>query len=118
VARVENIAPVREGMIATVHGPSGTARALANGAQYTIAGKTGTAQRVSRRGNVSMDPRSLPMHLRHQALFVGYAPAEAPTIAVAVMVESGGYGSSTAAPIARRIMDAWLLPKPREQVTP
>src|SRR5690606_39555834 len=55
------------------------------------------------------DPRTLPYHLRHQALFAGYAPAEDPTIALAVVVEHGGYGGATAAPIARRIFDAWLL---------
>jgi penicillin-binding protein 2 len=76
-----------------------------------MAGKTGTAQRVSRKGNVSTNPHSLPLHLRHQAWFIGYAPAADPRIAVAVMVEHGGYGGSTAAPIARKLFDAWLLGK-------
>ncbi len=106
-----NLQVIREGMIRTVHGPGGTARVISVGAPYLIAGKTGTAQVVSRRGNVSVNPRNLPMHLRHRALFIGYAPAENPTIAVAVVVEGGGYGSSTAAPIARKILDAWLLGK-------
>src|SRR5690606_24698784 len=96
---------------ATVNGPRGTARAAGAGAPYTIAGKTGTAQRSSRKGNISADPRSLPYHLRHTALFIGYAPAEDPTIAVAVVVEHGGYGGSAAAPIARAVFDAWLLGK-------
>src|SRR3546814_9667809 len=74
-----------------------------------MAGKTGTAQRVSRKGNVSTNPHLLPLHLRHQAWFIGYAPAQDPRIAVAVMVEHGGYGGSTAAPIARKLFDAWLL---------
>ena len=52
------------------------------------------------------------MHLRHRALFIAFAPAEAPTIAIAVAVEGGGYGASTAAPIARKVFDAWLLGKP------
>jgi penicillin-binding protein 2 len=56
----------------------------------------------------------LPLHLRHQAWFIGYAPADDPKIAVAVMVEHGGYGASTAGPIARKIMDAWLLGKKPE----
>src|SRR5690606_1710573 len=99
---------VREGMESTIHG-RGTATAMARGAPYRMAGKTGTAQRVSRRGSASMDPRSLPYHLRHQALFAGYAPADDPTIALVVVVEHGGYGGSTAAPIARKIFDAWLL---------
>ena len=109
---------VQEGMVQTMHGARGTGRRSAAGAEYTIAGKTGTAQRSSRRGNVSADPRSLPYHLRHTALFVGYAPAEDPRIAVAVMVEHGGYGGSAAAPIARQVFDAWLLGKMPEGVEP
>jgi penicillin-binding protein 2 len=107
---------VHEGMVATIHG-GGTATMMARGATYTMAGKTGTAQKVSRKGSRSMDPRSLPYHLRHQALFVGYAPAENPQIAIAVSVEHGGYGGSTAAPIARKVFDAWLtgqMPVPEE----
>lgn len=105
------IRAVQGGMEGTIHDPGGTGRAMAIGASYRMAGKTGTAQRVSRKGNVSTNPHSLPLHLRHQAWFVGYAPAEDPRIAVAVMVEHGGYGGSTAAPIARKLFDAWLLGK-------
>jgi penicillin-binding protein 2 len=111
VAKPANVVPVQEGMYGTVYGPGGTAHAIGVTAPYHIAGKTGTAQRISRKGGTSFDPKRLPLHLRHQALFVGYAPYEAPTIVVAVSVEGGGFGSSTAAPIARRILDAWLLPK-------
>ena len=107
----DHLRAVHEGMVATVNGPRGTARAIGVGAPYLIAGKTGTAQRSSRRGNVSADPRSLPYHLRHTALFVGYAPADDPRIAIAVVVEHGGYGGSSAAPIARKVFDAWLLGK-------
>lgn len=102
---------VHEGMVRTVHGPGGTARVISYGIPYRIAGKTGTAQLISRRGSASLDPKKLPMHLRHRALFIGFAPAENPTIALAVVVEGGGYGASTAAPIARKIFDAWLLGK-------
>ncbi|MGY1425881.1 penicillin-binding protein 2 [Lysobacter sp. A289] len=109
---------VQEGMVATVNGPRGTARATGRGAPYTIAGKTGTAQRSSRKGNISRDPHSLPYHLRHTALFIGYAPAEEPTIAIAVVVEHGGYGGSTAAPIARAGFDAWLLGKMPDGLAP
>ncbi len=106
----EHLQAVREGMIATVHGP-GTATNIRHGLEYLIAGKTGTAQVVSRRGSAAVNPRSLPMHLRHRALFIAYAPANDPTIAVAVAVEGGGYGASTAAPIARKILDAWITGK-------
>src|SRR5690606_21379124 len=103
--RADNVRVVQEGMEMTIHGPGGTARAMSVGAPYRMAGKTGTAQVVSRRGTAAVDPRSLPMHLRHRALFIGFAPAEDPQIAVAVAVEGGGYGGSTAAPIARKNLD-------------
>lgn len=106
---------VREGMIGTVHG-AGTATNIRPGLTYLIAGKTGTAQVVSRRGTAAINPRSLPMHLRHRALFIAFAPADAPKIAIAVAIEGGGYGSATAAPIARKVFDAWLLGKPVEPV--
>ncbi|MFE0501379.1 penicillin-binding protein 2 [Lysobacter soli] len=110
-----NLRAVQEGMMATM-GPGGTGRAMAAGAPYLMAGKTGTAQKISRKGSQSFDPHSLPYHLRHQALFVGYAPADNPTIVVAISVEHGGFGGSTAAPIARKIFDAWLLGKMPEPV--
>lgn len=103
-----NVQVVREGMMATMQ-PGGTGYSNARGAPYQMAGKTGTAQVASRRGTAAVNPKSLPMHLRHRALFVGFAPAQTPTIAVAVAVEGGGYGNSTAAPIARKILDAYLL---------
>jgi penicillin-binding protein 2 len=80
-----------------------------------MAGKTGTAQVISRRGTAAVDPRSLPMHLRHRSLFVGFAPADNPTIAIAIAVEGGGYGGSTAGPMARKIFDAYLLGKMPEK---
>ncbi|WP_159016702.1 penicillin-binding protein 2 [Cognatiluteimonas profundi] len=104
---------VQEGMMATMQ-PGGTGAAIQRDAPYLIAGKTGTAQNTSRKGNISLNPHALPLSLRHQAWFIAYAPADHPTIAVAVMVEHGGFGASTAAPIARKIMDAWLLGKKPE----
>ncbi|NDK38544.1 penicillin-binding protein 2 [Pseudoxanthomonas gei] len=112
-----NVRVVQEGMEMTVNGPGGTARVMSIGAPYRMAGKTGTAQVVNRSAT-AVNPKSLPMHRRHRALFVGYAPAENPSIAVAVMVEGGGYGASTAAPIARKIFDAWLLEKSAAQPNP
>jgi penicillin-binding protein 2 len=102
---------VREGMEGTMQ-PGGTAYSVGRGSPYLIAAKTGTAQKISRRGNVSVDPHALPLSLRHQAWFIAYAPAEKPTIAVAGVVEHGGFAASTAGPIARKIMDAWILGKP------
>lgn len=108
-----NVQVIREGMMATMQ-PGGTGAAIARGASYQMAGKTGTAQVASRRGTAAVNPRNLPMHLRHRALFIGFAPAENPTIALMVAVEGGGYGGSTAAPIARKIFDAYLLGKTPE----
>ena len=95
--------------------PGGTGWRVALGAPYLMAGKTGTAQVISRRGTAAVDPRSLPMHLRHRSLFVGFAPADNPTIAIAIAVEGGGYGGSTAGPMARKIFDAYLLGKMPEK---
>ncbi|MBO9716497.1 MAG: penicillin-binding protein 2 [Pseudoxanthomonas sp.] len=103
-----NVEVVRQGMMDTMR-PGGTGYAQFAGAPYPIGGKTGTAQVASRKGVAAVDPRALPMHLRHRSLFVGFAPADDPQIVVAVAVEGGGYGASTAAPIARAIFDAWLL---------
>lgn len=94
-----------DGMVAVVHGATGTARSVARDLPFTMAGKTGTAQRVSRREGQRSE--NLARHLRHQALFVAFAPAEAPEIVVVVVVEGGGSGSRAAAPVARRILDAW-----------
>ncbi|HEY2345380.1 MAG TPA: penicillin-binding protein 2 [Xanthomonadaceae bacterium] len=113
-ASPEHLAAVRDGMIQVTQ--IGTAKAIGEHAQYLIAGKTGTAQRVGRKGNISLDPRALPVNLRHQSLFIAYAPANAPTIAIAVVVEHGGYGATAAAPIAKTVLDAWLLKRSPEQV--
>jgi penicillin-binding protein 2 len=104
--RPDNLRVVQEGMEMTV--TIGTAAAVFRGSPYRSAGKTGTAQVVNR-GERAVDPKSLPLWKRHRSLYVGYAPAESPTIVVAVAVEGGGFGAATAAPIARKVMDAWLL---------
>jgi penicillin-binding protein 2 len=104
-----NLAAITEGMVAVMHGPTGTARAYGADAQYHIAGKTGTAQRVTRKTDQVMDVNKLAFALRHNALFVAFAPAEDPRIALFVVVEHGGSGSKAAAPVARKILDAWLL---------
>jgi penicillin-binding protein 2 len=106
--RADHVRVVQEGMEMTV--TMGTAASVFRGSAYHSAGKTGTAQVVNR-STVAVNPKSLPLWKRHRALYIGYAPAESPTIAVAVMVEGGGYGASTAAPIARKVFDAYLLGK-------
>lgn len=92
-----------------MHGRRGTARAAAEGSSYRIAGKTGTAQVFSLAEDEEYDEEEIRERLRDHALYVGFAPADNPRIAVAVIVENGGSGSGTAAPLARSLFDAWLL---------
>jgi penicillin-binding protein 2 len=94
-----------------VHGLRGTARGISQGLEYKVAGKTGTAQVFEVAQDEEYDEETVLEKLRDHALFVSYAPADDPQIAIAVIVENGGHGSSVAAPIARRIMDAFLLEK-------
>ncbi|HET8849628.1 MAG TPA: penicillin-binding protein 2 [Marinobacter sp.] len=98
---------VVDAMEAVMHGPKGTARRAAEGASYRMAGKTGTAQVFSLEGE-EYNAEEIRERLRDHALFVGFAPADDPEIVVAVIVENGGSGSSTAAPVARAMFDAWL----------
>ena len=105
-----NLAVVREGMMDVMR-PGGTAAASAAGAAYTIAGKTGTAQVVGIKQGARYDASRLALQHRDHALFIAYAPTENPTIAIAVMVENGGSGSGTAAPIARAVFDYYLTGK-------
>ncbi len=93
-----------------MNGPTGTARKVAAGAPYSIAGKTGTSQVFGLKADEKYDAEKLRRKLHDHSLFVGFAPVEDPQIAVAVLVEHGGSGSRVAAPIARKVMDAWLLP--------
>ncbi len=86
---------------------SGTARRIRS-TEYRIAGKTGTSQVFSLGQNQRYNAATLPKHLHDHALFVAFAPIEDPRIAIAVIVENGGGGGATAAPVARRIMDAYL----------
>lgn len=96
-------------MVDVVHGERGTARSAGRGARYKIAGKSGTAQVFSLASDVEYKQLDVEERLRDHALFVGYAPADNPAIAIAVLVENGESGGGTAAPVARKVMDAWLL---------
>ena len=101
---------VHKAMINVVHGLRGTAHySIGRNIEYTVAGKTGTAQVFEIAQDEEYEEEEIIERLRDHALFISYAPAENPRIAVAVIVENGGHGSSVAAPIARRIMDAYLL---------
>lgn len=99
---------VREAMVGVTQ-PGGTAAGAGAGAVYRFAGKTGTAQVIGIKQNERYDERRVAERHRDHALFIAFAPAEAPRIALAVLVENGGHGGSTAAPIARQVIDFYLL---------
>ena len=102
-----------DAMVAVTSGARGTAVRAARGAAYSIAGKTGTAQVYSVGQTEKYDEKTVAERLRDHALFVAFAPADKPALAIAVLVENGGHGSSVAAPIARAIFDAYLAEKPQ-----
>jgi penicillin-binding protein 2 len=87
----------------------GTAHLIAIGAQYPIAGKTGTAQVFTVAQNEKYNEKQVDERLRDHSWFIAFAPADSPRIAVAVLVENGGFGAAVAAPIARKVMDTFLL---------
>ena len=99
---------VFRGMAAVIEGPTGTARGVADLLETQIGGKTGTAQVFGRPADIEdadeRDQDELPVHLRNHALFVGFAPFDAPTIALSVVVEHGGGGASVAAPVAAELI--------------
>jgi penicillin-binding protein 2 len=111
VAPAEYWDAIFDGMREVVHGRNGTAKALAQGIAYEMAGKTGTAQVIGIAQNAVYNEADVSERHRHHGLFIAFAPIEAPTIAVGIIVENGG-GSSAASPIAREVIDAWLSIEP------
>ena len=112
--RPENVAFVRDAMVGVTADPSGTAYAAFVGSMYRAAGKTGTAQVVGIGQNEKYDERRVEERHRDHSLFIAFAPAEPgvqPRIALALLVENGGWGALAAAPIARQVMDYYLLGK-------
>lgn len=99
-------AAVFNAMAAVVHGPSGTARAVARQLPVRIGGKTGTAQVFGLPDDLDEErnPEDLPEHLRNHALFVGFAPLDEPRVAISVVAEHGGGGARVAAPVAARVI--------------
>jgi len=107
--RPEHLAVVKHAM-AGVNTEGTAARAFA-GAQYSSGGKTGTAQVVAMKQNEKYDETKVAEHLRDHSLYIAFAPLESPKIALAVLVENGGFGARAAAPIARTVLDYFLLGK-------
>lgn len=109
---------VDQGMIAVING-EGTGKGLGKGFPYVIAGKSGTAERFSRKSDAyDTNKNSAYLAARHRALFIAYTPAEDPKIAVAVVLEAGAWGAKDSGPIARKILDQWVVdeggPRPED----
>ena len=103
----EHITMVKNGMVGVTL--EGTGRGVFAGAGYLSGGKTGTAQAVSIAQGQRYNAAALAERKRDHSLYVAFAPADNPTIAVAVIVENAGFGATAAAPIARRVLDYWLM---------
>ena len=110
----EHVALIKRAMVAVTQ-PGGTAAGASAGAPYAFGGKTGTAQVVGMKQGEKYDASQLSERNRDHAWFIAFAPADKPKIAMAVLVENGGHGGAVAAPIARKVLDYYLLgkvPKP------
>jgi len=107
IAKPENIAVIKNAMVGV--NQEGTSAGSFRGAPYTSGGKTGTAQVVQIKQNEKYVASKMQERLRDHALFTAFAPVENPQIALAVIVENAGFGSQSSAPIARRVIDYWLL---------
>ena len=106
-----NLVFVKRAMEGVNRDPEGTGSRAFAGAQYTSAGKTGTAQVIAIKQNEKYEEKNVAERLRDHSLYVVFAPVESPKIALAVVVENGGFGSRAAAPIARAVLDYYLLGK-------
>ena len=107
-----------DAMEGVLHDENGTARGAGQGLNYRIAGKTGTVQIFSIGQEEEYEASEIDERLRDHALFVGFAPADAPSIVIALIIENGGSGGTTAAPAARQIFDYWLLRRNKGSIFP
>jgi len=108
VAEPAHWSAVIAAMMDVVHDPGGTAAAIGRDLPYTIAGKTGTSQVIGIAQDAVYDEDAIDARHRNHGWFMAFAPVDRPRIAIAVLAENGG-GSSAAYPVARQVMDAWLL---------
>ncbi|TFW32588.1 penicillin-binding protein 2, partial [Massilia horti] len=106
----ENIDVIKRAMVGVTTDQSGTGYRIFRDAPYSVGGKTGTAQVVGLKG-AKYNHNMTPERLRDNALFTAFAPADKPRIAIAMVVENAGFGSTYAAPIVRKALDYYLLGK-------
>jgi penicillin-binding protein 2 len=109
--RQENIDFIKRAMVGVTQEPNGTGRAAFANAGYVSGGKTGTAQVVGLKRGEKYNANLIAAHLRDNALYVAFAPADKPRIAIAMVAENAGFGAGVAAPIARKALDFYLLGK-------
>ncbi len=107
IAKPQNIAVIKRALVGV--NTEGTGATAFRGASYAAAGKTGTAQVVTIKQNEKYNAARMAERLRDHALYMAFAPADNPKIALAMVVENAGFGGVNAAPIARRVFDYWLL---------
>jgi penicillin-binding protein 2 len=103
----EHIAVIRKAMVGVTQ--AGTSTRIFQGAAYLSGGKTGTAQAIGIAQGAKYSASKLEEHQRDHSLYIAFAPADDPKIALAVIVENAGFGAAAAAPIARRVFDYWLV---------
>ena len=106
--RPENINTIIAAMVDVVHDQHGTAKSIGKDINYQIAGKTGTAQVFNIKQEAKYNENDIDFKLRDHALFISFAPADDPKIAVVVIAENGGHGGSVAAPIAEQVIKHFL----------
>ena len=111
---INNWELIIEAMKQTVYGKFGTAKRLNNKLKYSLAGKTGTGQVFGLDPEEEYIAENIEERLRDHALFTGFAPIEDPQVAIAIIVENAGSGSSKAAPLARELLDEYFIKNPVE----
>ena len=105
--KTDNLGLIREAM-SLVTKEGGTAAFIGRNSSYDISAKTGTAQVFSLKKDEIYDESKLPDELKDHALFIAFAPSEKPRLVIAIVVENGGHGGSTAGPIAKKVFDGYL----------
>jgi penicillin-binding protein 2 len=111
----EDLKEIKQAMLDVTDSARGTARRIGAGSPYKIAAKTGTAQVIGIKQNERYKESEVAIRHRDHALFIAFAPVENPEIAIAVIAENGGHGGSTAGPIAKKVLDYYLLGKTPEK---
>jgi penicillin-binding protein 2 len=115
----DNVEFIKRSMVGVIK--EGTGGRAFNGATYAAGGKTGTAQVIAIKQNEKYEEAKVAERHRDHSLFIAFAPVDSPRIALAIIVENGGFGARAAAPVARTVLDYFMLgkvPAGMDQPTP